>query len=163
MADPRVPVRERRARAAAATECPGTAEGCALILREGACLADVLGRDPEAVPIDHRCAVVTPAGTRRGREVVDKGPTEAVRRADPFGRDLQRAGARGAERGERRARIVVVSDEGEGHHAPPVGVHGDRGIVEVVVRDTEVALAYEPRAILTVGTYDAPIDAGLGG
>src|SRR6202521_2844149 len=133
MADSRVPVRERRPRSAAAAECPSTAAECALILREGAGLADVLGGDPEAVPIDHRRAVVTPAWTRRVREVVDKGPRETVLWADPFGCDLQRAGARDAERGERRARIVVVSDEGEGHDAPPVGVHGDRRIVDVVV------------------------------
>src|ERR1700680_128597 len=156
MADPRAPVRERGPRSAAAPE------GRRRVLGERAGLADVLGRDPEAAPVDHRRAVVTPAGTRRVREVEDKGPTEAVRWAAPFGRHLQRTSARGAERGERRARIVVVSDEGEGPHAPPVGVHGDRRIVAVVVRDTEVALAREPRPVLTVWTYDEPLDAGLG-
>src|SRR6202521_5721034 len=108
MADPCAPVRQRRPRCAAAAECSGTAEGCALVLRESARLADVLGSDPEAVPVDHRRAIVTPARTRRIREVVDKGPTEAVRGADPFGRDLQRTRARGAERGERRAGEGVV-------------------------------------------------------
>src|SRR6266704_1590628 len=122
MADPCVPVRERCPGAAAAAECPATAEGCALILREGAGLADVLGRDPEAVAVDDGCTVIAPAWPRRIREVVIEGPAKPVRRTDALGRYLQRAGSRGAERGERRAGIVVVADQRERHDPLAVGI-----------------------------------------
>src|SRR6185295_4209525 len=117
-ADPGVPVGQRGAGAAAFAERGG------LVLGQGAGLADVLAGDPDVLAVDGGCAVVAPAGSGGARRVAERLVLRgAVLRAEAGPGDEDGAGSGAAiEGGVRGGREEAVADQGEGHHAPAVGV-----------------------------------------
>src|SRR5207244_8027394 len=109
-------------------------------LRVVARLADVLGRNPDARPVNNGRAVVAPAGTR-GVDAEGGGVVgEAIVRADAGLGDVNApdAGLR-VEAGVCRARVVARPNQREGHHAGAVVVDRQRRIAQVRVRQARVA------------------------
>jgi len=119
--DPGIPVGEHRTGASAAG---AGRQPRAQVAR----LADVLRGEPDVVPVDHGRAVVAPARTRGVGSVEDGGSTEAIRRAETLGGELDGADAPGVDRGEGRTRVKVPTDERQGHHAVAAWRHGDGGV-----------------------------------
>src|SRR5580704_9045784 len=131
--DSRRPVRQLRA-------CIAAAEVAGQPANQRASLVHVFRRDPDVIAVGHGGPVVSPArpSSVGGHRIVTG---EAIIGSRAFRRDVNVAQAiPGVNARIAGARIVIVAQHGERHHSPSVFRRRNRGIRQIIARNSRIAL-----------------------